>query len=882
MHKFMKMAGVKNEKDFYKKYPTEDHFFAAFPNMMEKGGPIKNQWDLPSDPSTPGYEDYGDMYTVPQWPGLMYKDPGMSGWEGFGNPANLASNQGVQDMGYGPVRDMPTRQLAMDPSDYSIDRLRASQMKDGGYSNPPGMYWNGTSYVKAKGTGTYANGTYFKDGGKFNYNPFIRKNGNYWTYLDYIEDGGNIAQLKQGGPIGYVPANINAQPQILKQTDGVYHMEHGGAIEYIPAPMTVHPRILKRTNGVAHMREGGINNPGFNALPVAVQEKIKARMEFGGVHMPTPIKKDGGYWKYYGYDEDGGNIAELKEGGIHIKPSKRGTFTAAATKHGKSVQAFASQVLANKENYSPAMVKKANFARNASKWQHEYGGSTMMQDGGMTMQLVTDADRQAYNNYIHGMRKLPGYDAVNWQHDETFQKNAAQQLGFDYSKAAAIQADMMARNEMYPGTIKGIQGSDPWGGKPGWVGDRERQKEYKKNEYEQYDKSGNLIGHIKPTFTPLTPQQYNSWTDQNRARAYQPDLPPTTNPMDPAYVAPSAPQAAPRATGLAATGFPTREEAIAKYQARKASGQELPSNYFLEDTKKQKRMKETGDPIGMVRLTGEDVYAYGGPVDPMDEPMPQYAMGGHMNPFSAIAQFAYGGYAPIMQGGGGEYAIGQYVEGKGYWDGSTFLSSPPGVTSDQISPEGSQAVILNAPSSTTPTDAFKANSPYDTTVYNPQTDPNNPVNNPPPMPPQGGYAAAQGPVYEGRMEQQPQMIAGTEYSRKRPKLGPILGGLIGGIATGAGIVSAAKRNIDARKNDINRGGSWNMASVQGSKGTMPNVNRMSGPGSVISQPGNFSPYRAQMGGMMARNNMYQEGGVYDMDDAEIADLIAKGYKVQYV
>lgn len=63
------------------------------------------------------------------------------------------------------------------------------------------------------------------------------------------------------------------------------------------------------------------------------------------------------------------------EGGkIHIKPSKRGTFTAAAKRHGKSVQSFASQVLANKEDYSPAMVKKANFARNASKWKHADGG----------------------------------------------------------------------------------------------------------------------------------------------------------------------------------------------------------------------------------------------------------------------------------------------------------------------------------------------------------------------------------------------------------------------------------------------------------------------------------------------------------------------------
>lgn len=59
---------------------------------------------------------------------------------------------------------------------------------------------------------------------------------------------------------------------------------------------------------------------------------------------------------------------------INIKPSKRGTFTAAAKKRGKSVQGFASQVLANKGNYSSAMVKKANFARNAAKWKKPLGG----------------------------------------------------------------------------------------------------------------------------------------------------------------------------------------------------------------------------------------------------------------------------------------------------------------------------------------------------------------------------------------------------------------------------------------------------------------------------------------------------------------------------
>lgn len=66
-----------------------------------------------------------------------------------------------------------------------------------------------------------------------------------------------------------------------------------------------------------------------------------------------------------------GKRKKHKDGGsIHIASSKRGTFTTAATKHGMGVQEFASRVLRNKEDYSSAMVKKANFARNASKWNH--------------------------------------------------------------------------------------------------------------------------------------------------------------------------------------------------------------------------------------------------------------------------------------------------------------------------------------------------------------------------------------------------------------------------------------------------------------------------------------------------------------------------------
>ena len=56
---------------------------------------------------------------------------------------------------------------------------------------------------------------------------------------------------------------------------------------------------------------------------------------------------------------------------IHIKKSKRGTFTKAANANGSSVQGFASKVLkAPKGKYSAAMRKKANFAIQSKKWHH--------------------------------------------------------------------------------------------------------------------------------------------------------------------------------------------------------------------------------------------------------------------------------------------------------------------------------------------------------------------------------------------------------------------------------------------------------------------------------------------------------------------------------
>ena len=63
-------------------------------------------------------------------------------------------------------------------------------------------------------------------------------------------------------------------------------------------------------------------------------------------------------------------LAQKAAARIFISPSKRGTFTAAAKSAGMSVQAFASHVLANPDRYSEAMRKKAQFAKNAKKFNH--------------------------------------------------------------------------------------------------------------------------------------------------------------------------------------------------------------------------------------------------------------------------------------------------------------------------------------------------------------------------------------------------------------------------------------------------------------------------------------------------------------------------------
>jgi hypothetical protein len=64
----------------------------------------------------------------------------------------------------------------------------------------------------------------------------------------------------------------------------------------------------------------------------------------------------------YNVEAFGGPL--FKEGGIMIKKENRGKFTESANRANMGVQEYARHILANREDYSPTLIKRANFARN--------------------------------------------------------------------------------------------------------------------------------------------------------------------------------------------------------------------------------------------------------------------------------------------------------------------------------------------------------------------------------------------------------------------------------------------------------------------------------------------------------------------------------------
>ena len=140
-------------------------------------------------------------------------------------------------------------------------------------------------------------------------------------------------------------------------------------------------------------------------------------------------------------------------GGIHIKKSHRGLFTKEAKEHGMGVQEFASHVLANKDKYSPEIIKRANFARNASKFA--LGGDMQTNGSDFSNGLMhIDAGLSHEEN---------PYDGVQLGTDSQGKPNLVEEgetIFDDYVFSKRIKADAQTKKRFHVGKNADISYAD--------------------------------------------------------------------------------------------------------------------------------------------------------------------------------------------------------------------------------------------------------------------------------------------------------------------------------------------------------------------------------------------------------------------------------------
>lgn len=181
-----------------------------------------------------------------------------------------------------------------------------------------------------------------------------------------------------GSSKGYTPADLAKQYEINKYK-AILEDPNADQYQKRTAEMMMNNNKFKLAQ-LALAQEAkkgfpqGIPQAAMMALPPEIAEQLQGMQEPQGMEQSPEAME---------YQKRGGSTfsgnAWYQQGGIHLDPSKKGTFKAQATRMGMSTQEAAAHILANKDEYSPEMVKKANFARNFAK---EDGGLVEYQKRG--------------------------------------------------------------------------------------------------------------------------------------------------------------------------------------------------------------------------------------------------------------------------------------------------------------------------------------------------------------------------------------------------------------------------------------------------------------------------------------------------------------------
>lgn len=155
-----------------------------------------------------------------------------------------------------------------------------------------------------------------------------------------------------------------------------------------------------------------------------------------------------------------------KGGSIHIAKNKRGTFKAQASRMGMSTQQAASHILANKDNYSPAMVKKAVFAHN---FAHADGGALSEEVNDVLTPIIQyyEDNTPTFVNQQPNVFKGGGQMSKARKAVEYFVGK-----GLSREQAAGLVGNLMRESGLDPTAINPNSGAY---GLAQWLGDRKKR-----------------------------------------------------------------------------------------------------------------------------------------------------------------------------------------------------------------------------------------------------------------------------------------------------------------------------------------------------------------------------------------------------------------------
>ena len=225
-----------------------------------------------------------------------------------------------------------------------------------------------------------AYGGYYADGGSFD-NPGFR------ALPDYVQ-----AKIKSNMALGGFMGDYIDEDDTMEYGEGGYTVRKSNDRKGKTHVVTG-PDGTKKYFGDPNLGERGKSKYGKDAFYARHKKNLAKNPYFRAYARAT--WEDGGYMNMLDSNVDmvdmetpmyeyGGSMMYGQGGGIHIDPSKRGTFKAQASRMGMGVQQAASTILnAPEGKYSPAMRKKANFARNFAKadggYMYQMGGEMMAQ-----------------------------------------------------------------------------------------------------------------------------------------------------------------------------------------------------------------------------------------------------------------------------------------------------------------------------------------------------------------------------------------------------------------------------------------------------------------------------------------------------------------------